>query len=136
MKALMRSRMSLFTACTAAFAGGVALLISNGERMSEGAGLASANAAPTNAALVSGWNDLDFLLCHTPTKAASAMTAINTLAPVGCVVPRGIENIVAEIEPTCPAKTGIPGYDRVWPPQGHNNLRAVSRVTASVPWFP
>jgi len=75
MRALMRSRMSLFTACTAAFAGGVALLISNGERMSEGAGLASANAAPTNAALVSGWNDLDFLLCHTPTKAASAMTS-------------------------------------------------------------
>ena len=74
MKALMRSRMSLFTACTAAFAGGLALLISNGERISEAARLASANAAPTSAEPASGWNDLDFLLCHTPTKAASAMT--------------------------------------------------------------
>src|SRR5262245_1699361 len=75
MKALMRSRMSLFTACTAAFAGGLALLISNGERMSEGAKLASANAAPTNAALASGWNDLEFLLCHTPSKPATAITS-------------------------------------------------------------
>src|SRR6516164_5676133 len=89
MKALMRSRMSLFTACTAAFAGGLALLISNGERMSEGAGLASANAAPTNAALASGWNDLDFLLCHTPAKPATTITssmirlaAVQTEAPV------------------------------------------------------
>src|SRR6516225_3730820 len=88
MKALMRSRMSLFTACTAAFAGGLALLISNGERMSEGAGLASANAAPTNAALASGWNDLDFLLCHTPAKPATTITssmirlaAVQTEAP-------------------------------------------------------
>jgi len=75
MKALMRSRISLFTACTAAFAGGLALLISNGERMSEGAKLAAANAAPTNAALASGWNDLDFLLCHTPSKPATAITS-------------------------------------------------------------
>src|SRR5262249_9470048 len=75
MKALMRSRISLFTACTAAFAGGLALLISNGERMSEGAKLASANAAPTNAALASGWDDLDFLLCHTPSKPATAITS-------------------------------------------------------------
>src|SRR6516165_3081645 len=56
MKALMRSRMSLFTAGAAAFAGGLALLISNGE--------------PT-----SGWNDLDFLLCHTPSKASTAITS-------------------------------------------------------------
>src|SRR5262245_41944386 len=75
MKALMRSRISLFTACTAAVAGGLALLISNGERMSEGAKLAAANAAPTNAALASGWNDLDFLLCHTPSKPATAITS-------------------------------------------------------------
>ncbi len=75
MKALMRSRMSLFTAGAAAFAGGLALLISNGERISEAARLASANAAPTSAEPASGWNDLDFLLCHTPTKAASAMTS-------------------------------------------------------------
>ena len=75
MKALMRSRMSLFTAGAAAFAGGLALLISNGERISEAAKLASANAAPTSAEPASGWNDLDFLLCHTPTKAASAMTS-------------------------------------------------------------
>ena len=68
MKALMRSRMSLFTAGAAAFAGGLALLISNGERTSEAARLASANAAPTSAAPASGWNDLDFLLCHTPRK--------------------------------------------------------------------
>src|SRR6266567_8256452 len=75
MKALMRSRMSLFTAGAAAFAGGLALLISNGERISEAARLASANPAPTSAEPASGWNDLDFLLCHTPTKAASAMTS-------------------------------------------------------------
>jgi len=88
MKALMRSRMSLFTAGAAAFAGGLALLISNGERISEAARLASANAAPTSAEPASGWNDLDFLLCHTPTKAASAMTsgmirlaAVQTEAP-------------------------------------------------------
>src|SRR6266516_3774868 len=88
MKALMRSRMSLFTAGAAAFAGGLALLISNGERISEAARLASANAAPTSAEPAFGWNDLDFLLCHTPTKAASAMTsgmirlaAVQTEAP-------------------------------------------------------
>jgi hypothetical protein len=75
MKALMRSRMSLFTACTAAFAGGLALLISNVEYMSEGAKLASANAAPTNSALASGWNDLNLLLCHTPSKPAAAITS-------------------------------------------------------------
>ena len=73
MKALMRSRMWLFTAGAAAFAGGLALLISNGERISEAARLASANAAPTSAAPASGWND--FLLCHTPPKAATAITS-------------------------------------------------------------
>jgi len=75
MKALMRSRMSLFTAGAAAFAGGLALLISNGERTSEAARLASANAAPTSAEPASGWNDLDFLLCHTPSKASTAITS-------------------------------------------------------------
>src|SRR5215813_4331814 len=73
MKALMRSRMWLFTAGAAAFAGGLALLTSNGERISEAARLASANAAPTSAAPASGWND--FLLCHTPPKAATAITS-------------------------------------------------------------
>src|SRR5262249_50015466 len=75
MKALMRSRMSLVTAGAAAFAGGVALLISNGEHISEAARLASANAAPTRAETAPGWDDLDFLLFPTPHQAASAMTS-------------------------------------------------------------
>src|SRR5215470_3134845 len=75
MKALMRSRMSLFAAGAAAFAGGLALLISNGERISEAARLASANAAPTSAEPASGWNDLDFLLCHASSKASTTITS-------------------------------------------------------------
>jgi hypothetical protein len=74
MKPLSRSWMSLFVACAAAFAGGLALLIANGERILEGARLASANAAPTSTVPASEWNDLDFLLCHTPTKAVGAVT--------------------------------------------------------------
>src|SRR5215470_10179967 len=74
MKPFIRSRMSLFVACAAAFAGGLALLIANGERILEGARLASANAAPTSTMPASEWNDLDFLLCHTPTKAVGAVT--------------------------------------------------------------
>src|SRR5437870_5922640 len=74
MKPLIRSRMSLFVACAAASAGGLALLIANGERILEGARLASANAAPTSIMPASEWNDLDFLLCHTPTKAVGAVT--------------------------------------------------------------
>src|SRR5262249_3621894 len=75
MKALMRSRMWLFTAGAAAFAGGVGVLICHRERLSHAPRLASANAAPTSAAPASGWNDLDFLLCHTPPKAATAITS-------------------------------------------------------------
>src|SRR6516165_4548937 len=74
MKPLSRSWMSLFVAFAAALAGGLALLIANGERMLDGARLASANAAPTSTLPASDWNDLDFLLCHTPTKAAGAVT--------------------------------------------------------------
>ena len=48
MKPLSRSWMSLFVAFAAALAGGLALLIANGERILEGARLASANAAPTS----------------------------------------------------------------------------------------
>jgi len=59
MKPLIRSRMSLFA---------------NGERILEGARLASANAAPTSIMPASEWNDLDFLLCHTPTKTVGAVT--------------------------------------------------------------
>jgi tetratricopeptide (TPR) repeat protein len=80
--------MSLFVACAAAFAGGLAQLIANGERILEGARLTSANAAPTSTAPASEWNDLDFLLCHTPTKAVGAVTrsmvrlvAVQTEAP-------------------------------------------------------
>jgi tetratricopeptide (TPR) repeat protein len=74
MKPLIRSWMSLFVASTAAFAGGLALLIANGERILEGARLASANAAPTRTMPASEWNDLDFFLCHTPTKTVGAVT--------------------------------------------------------------
>ena len=74
MKPVIRSWMSLFVACAAAFAGGLALLIANGEHILEGARLASANAAPTSIMPASEWNDLDFLLCHTPTKAVGAVT--------------------------------------------------------------
>src|SRR6201993_2768152 len=74
MKPMIRSRMSLFVACAAASAGGLAPLIANGERILEGARLASANAAPTSIMPTSEWNDLDFLLCHTPTKAVGAAT--------------------------------------------------------------
>jgi tetratricopeptide (TPR) repeat protein len=74
MKPLIRSWMSLFVACAAAFAGALALLIANGERILEGARLASANPATRSTAPASEWNDLDFLLCHTPTKAVGAVT--------------------------------------------------------------
>src|SRR5215471_15097288 len=74
MKPFVRSRMSLFVACAAAFVGGLALLIANGERILEGARFASANAATRSTVPASEWNDLDFLLCHTPTQAASAVT--------------------------------------------------------------
>src|SRR5246127_2572171 len=74
MKPMIRSRMSLFVACAAASAGGLAPLIANGERILESARLASANAAPTSTMPASKWNDLDFLLCHTPTKAVGAVT--------------------------------------------------------------
>src|SRR5262245_41761283 len=98
MKALMRSPMSLFTVCAAAFAGGLALLLSNGERISEGARLAAANAAPTSAAPASGWNDLDFLLCHTPTKAASAMTrSVIRLAAAQTEVPQAKTNAASPV---------------------------------------
>ena len=74
MKPLIRSWMSPFVASAAAFAGGLALLIANDERILEGTRLASANAAPTSTMPASEWNDLDFLLCHTPTKAVGAVT--------------------------------------------------------------
>src|SRR6516164_1532239 len=74
MKPFIRSRMSLFVACAAAFVGGLALLIANGERILEGARFASANAATRSTVPASEWNDLDFLLCHTPTQAAGAVT--------------------------------------------------------------
>src|SRR6516162_7229453 len=75
MKPFVRSRMSLFVACAAAFVGGLALLIANGERILEGARFASANAATRSTVPASEWNDLDFLLCHTPTHAASPALA-------------------------------------------------------------
>src|SRR5262245_51541252 len=96
--------MLLFTVCAAAFAGGIALLISNGERVSEGARLASVNAAPPSATPASGWNDLDFLLCHTPTKAAKRHDEKRD--PLGCGADRGA---AGENERRV-ARAGVCGY--------------------------
>src|SRR5215469_18632157 len=96
MKPLLRSRMSLFVACAAAFAGGLALLIANGERILEDARLASAHAAPTSTAPASEWNDLDFLLCHTPTKAVGAgTTSMSRLAAAQTEAPQAKTNAAA-----------------------------------------
>jgi tetratricopeptide (TPR) repeat protein len=73
MQALFRSRMSLSAVLGAAFAGALALLMFNGEHVSGGAPFPSANAAPASAVPASGRNvGLDFALCHTLSKAATA----------------------------------------------------------------
>src|SRR5260370_7323220 len=65
--------MLLCVACAVAAGGGIALLLARGGRILEGARLASANAAPTSIMPASEWNDLEFLLCHTPAKAVGAV---------------------------------------------------------------
>src|SRR5262249_15471284 len=78
---LIRSRMSLFVACAAAFAGGLTLLIANGERILEGGRLASANAAPRRTVPASGWEDLDFLLASGARGGFSAGSAEGRALP-------------------------------------------------------
>ncbi|HEY6993641.1 MAG TPA: tetratricopeptide repeat protein [Xanthobacteraceae bacterium] len=75
MKASIRPRMPLCAACAGALAGGVALFAFDGERMSEVARLAAANAAPAQAAPSAGsQRDWDFIVCHTPPAAYAATT--------------------------------------------------------------
>src|SRR5262249_12266219 len=56
-------------------AGARALLTPKGGCLSEGANAAAATAARTTAAWPSGGNDLVSLLCHTPSKPATAITS-------------------------------------------------------------
>jgi hypothetical protein len=94
MQALFRSRMSLSAVLGAAFAGALALLMFNGEHVSGGAPFPSANAAPASAVPAPGRNvGLDFALCHTLSKAATASaSSMIRLAAAQTEVPQAKTN--------------------------------------------
>src|SRR6516164_2999694 len=130
MKPLSRSWMSLFVACAAAFAGGLALLIANGERILEDARLASAHAAPTSTAPASEWNDLDFLLCHTPTKAVGAVTtSMIRLAAAQTEAPQAKTNAAA------PALAFADSDPPVWDGLGSLSYKVTTSSAAAQAYF-
>ena len=94
MQGLFRSRMSLSAVLGAAFAGALALLMFNGEHVSGGAPFPSANAAPASAVPAPGRNvGLDFALCHTLSKAATASaSSMIRLAAAQTEVPQAKTN--------------------------------------------
>ena len=94
MKAPSRLRMPLCAACAGALAGGVTLLAFDGERMSEGARLGSASAAPTYAAAgPMPQIDPDFILCHArPVAGGATMRGMIRLAATQTEVPQARSN--------------------------------------------
>jgi tetratricopeptide (TPR) repeat protein len=95
MKASSRLWMPLCAACAGALAGGVTLLAFDGEGMSDGARLGSANATPAYAALDPALpqSDLDFILCHTRPAAGIATTrGMIRLAATQTEVPQARSN--------------------------------------------
>jgi tetratricopeptide (TPR) repeat protein len=129
MKPLIRSWMSLFAACAAAFAGGLALLISNGERISEGARLASANAAPTSAAPASRWNDSDFLLCHTPTKVSAVTSSMMRFAAAQTEAPQAKTNAAS------PAPAFADSDPPIWDGLGSLSYKVTTSSAAAQIYF-
>jgi tetratricopeptide (TPR) repeat protein len=94
MKASDRLRMPVCAACAGALAGGVTLFALNGDGISGAARLASADAAPTRAALRPAPQvDLDFILCHRPPAiGVNAMRGMIRLAATQTEVPQAKSN--------------------------------------------
>jgi tetratricopeptide (TPR) repeat protein len=94
MKASDRLRMPVCAACAGALAGGVTLFALNGDGISRAARLASADAAPTQAALRPAPQlDLDFILCHRPpTIGVNATRGMIRLAATQTEVPQAKSN--------------------------------------------
>src|SRR5262245_66600753 len=94
MKASSRLRMPLCAACAGALAGGVTLLAFDGEGLSEGARLGSANAAPAYAAAgPMPQIDPDFILCHTrPAAGGTTMRGMIRLGATPTGAPQARPN--------------------------------------------